>query len=221
MAKCSRYIVAIFLIHISALAWAGSIVDMPIGDAGKVRYGVHGHTQLQGNGIAIYELIYGTKTLDTLARMSFTTARGMGQSGDSLLYGRGGGIVIRGCIEQNSKQGCHKGDPGGVIMRGTFLDAKLIDDNGQLMLVAEFIEKLNPALAAMLGVPVRSEGTMELFLTNVAARRWAVLDKVDGGSLNILSEPSSIATLGSSLLGLFLAFGVSLIIRRDTPKITL
>jgi hypothetical protein len=211
MAKCSRYIIAIFLIHISAVAWAGSIVDIPVGDTGWVRYGLHGRSVLEGGGIAITELIYGTKTLDTFAKLSFGTARGLGQSGDSLLYGPGGSIVITGCIERAGQQGhgCRKGDFRGVLMRATFLNAKLVDDNGKLMLIAQFVERLNPALAAMLGVPDQSLGSMDLLLSNLTSHAWAV-DKVDAGSLNILSEPSSLATLGSSLLGLLLAFGARL-----------
>ena len=221
MVKFYRWIFTIFIIHISAFAWAGSVVDMPIGDTGRVRYGIHGHTRLQGAGIAINDLIYGTRTLETFAKLTFTTAKGTGQSGGgSLLYGPGGGIVLRGCVSHSANEGsgCHKGDFRGVIMRGTFLDAKLVDDNGKLTLIARFVETLNPALAAMLGVPVRSQGTLDLVLSNLNSYRWTV-DRVDGGSLNILSEPSSLATLGSGLVGFFLALGASVILRRRNTRV--
>jgi hypothetical protein len=220
MVKFYRWIFALSIIHISAFAWAGSVVDMPIGDAGKIRYGIHSHTQLQGSGIAINDLIYGTKTLETFAQLAFTTAKATGQSGGgSLLYGPGGGIVVRGCISRSANEGssCHKGDFRGVIMRGTFLDAKLVDDNGKLTLIARFVETLNPLLAAMLGVPVQSQGTLDLVLSNLRSYPW-IVDKVDGGSLNILSEPSSLATLGSGLLGLFLVVGASVMLRRGNTS---
>jgi hypothetical protein len=222
MAKHCRWIFAISLVHISAFAWAGSIVDMPIGDAGKVRYRVHSHTALQGSGVSISELIYGSKKIVANANLSFTTARGIGQSGDSLLYGPGGEILIRGYVGRDGRRphGSNRDAFQGVLMRGTFLNAKLVDDDGKLMLVAKLVERLNPALAAMLGVPVQSEGTLELLLSDSRYCGVAV-DKVIGGSLNLLSEPSSLSTLSSSLLVFFLAFGAGVVNRRDDAGVVL
>lgn len=219
MAQRRLFIIAIFLVYMSAFAWAGSLLDIPIGDAGKVRYGNHGHGALQGSGISVAELISGTSTLKTVGgRLSFSTTKGLGQSGDSLLYGTGGQIVMRGCIKESGEHGrwCQKGDIRGVLMRGTFLNARVVDQDGKLFLIAQFIETLNPALAALLGLPVESEGTFDLLLSSVPSR-WGNLEQVVGGSLNLLSEPSSIAMLISGLLGLFLPFGVRVISRRGDP----
>jgi hypothetical protein len=213
MAKYYRWSFAILIFHISAFAFAGSVVDMPIGDIGRVRYGPYGHSALEGRHIAIRELISGEKTLYSFASLSFNTAKGMGKSGDSLLYGPGGQIVVRGSV----RRGVGKAPFRGILMRGTFLDAKLVDDDGKLTLVADFVEHLNPLIAAMLGVPVESRGTLDLLLSDHSSHPW-IVDRVTGGSLNILSEPPSVATLGSSLLGLLLAVGASGIIRRGNCK---
>lgn len=215
MAKYRFFLVAIFITQITACAWAGSVINMPIDGAGQVGYGAHGHTPIQGQGIPISELIYGSNTLNTFAQLSFVTGPGMGQSGNSLLYGPGGGFVIRGCIEAGGR--CVKGNSHSIGVRGTFLSAKLVDENGKPMLIATFVEKLNPVLAAILGLPVQSEGTLQLLLSNSTFTGWAV-NNVEGGSLNILSEPSSLATLGSSLFGLFLAVGASVILRGNTSS---
>jgi hypothetical protein len=213
MAKCRFFLIAFFMTQLAACAWAGSVIDMPIGDSGKVRYGTHGHTSLEGGGIAINELIYGSQTLETFGRLSFITGRGMGQSGDSLLYAPGGGFVIHGCIEAGGR--CEVGNSRSVGVRGTFLSAKLVNENGKLMFIAQFIERLNPVLAALLGVPIQSRGTLELLLSN-STSCGLVVNNVEGGSLNILSEPSSLATLASSLFGLLLSVGACGIRRGNT-----
>ena len=97
-------------------------------------------------------------------------------------------------------------------MTGTLLDAKLFEQNGKVILIAQLVEKLNPALAAQLGVPIQSEGTLELLLSSLDSRpRW-IVDRIEGGSLNLmagcrpptpLSEPPSYAILGAGFLGLF------------------
>jgi hypothetical protein len=216
MAKCRFFLFTFFMTHLAACAWAGSVIDMPIGNAGKVGYSTQGHVPLEGGGLTINELIYGSKTLQTFGQLSLITGRRVGQSGDSLLFAPGGGFVIHGCIEAGGR--CEVGNSRSVGVRGTFLSAKLVNENGKLMFIAQFIERLNPVIAAMLGVPIQSRGTLELLLSNTASCGFTVKD-VEGGSLNILSEPSSLATLGSSLFGLFLSAGVCGVLRRGNTNI--
>jgi hypothetical protein len=137
----------------------------------------------------------------------FVTGKAIESNASSaLLFGPGGGFAVRGCLDANGDQdrGCgDKNDIRGVLMKGTFLSAELTKQNGQVILVAQFLEQLNPALAKLLNLPTQSEGVMRLILTGSTHPRWN-LDTVNGGSLALLSEPASIATSATSLAGMIL-----------------
>lgn len=192
--------VALAFFFISASAWGGSI-DMPIGNGGNVEFGKSGRTDIWGSGISFTELIDGGKEMDlSWGRLFFTTGRGEGWKGNTLSFLPGGEFAVRGCI------GCgQKHDILGVLMSGTILDAKLTKEGNKSVLVVQFLEHLNPELAALMKLPPVSEGEFELVLGPSLMSPSCVVSTVLGGNLSLftLSEPSSLAILASSLLGLF------------------
>jgi hypothetical protein len=200
--------VALVVMSLSAPAWAGSILDVPVGKGGKVAFGLKGRTPVRGYAIPLTELEYGTGTLDiSSGRLFFVTGKSIKSDPSELLFGPGGGFVVRGCLDANGDQdrGCgDKKDIRGVLMKGTFLSAELTKQNGQIILVAKFLEQLNPALAKLLNLPTESEGVMRLILTGPSSHPCCKLDTVNGGSLSVLSEPASIATSATSLVGMSL-----------------
>lgn len=208
MAKHKRgaHFLLISLFFFSVSAWAGAVLQMPIGDTGHVWYGIHGRSSAIGAGITISDLVYGTDTLDLLGtRLFFITGKGMGRNGNTLSYGPGGELVVRGCVDTNGNRWCKgKGDVRGILMKGTFLDAKIVNEDGEIIFLAQVLEHLNPTLAAMLNLPTEFTATLDLVLSASGGWRWLQKDNVNGGSLTVLSEPPSIALMGSGLTGLCL-----------------
>jgi hypothetical protein len=215
-------IFAVAVLSFSAPAWAGSILDLPVGQGGKVAYGVKGRTPVYGSGIPLTELIYGTKTLGmSSGRLFFVTGKSSTPNSGSLFFAPGGGFAVRGCVDANGDQdrGCgDKKDIRGVLMKGTFLGAELTKQNGETILIAQFLEQLNPALAKLLNLPDQSEGVMRLILTGSLGHPCWNLDTVNGGSLALLSEPASIATSATSLVGMILILGGTAFRRRNKVR---
>ena len=215
----------LLLVLFSSLpAWAGAVLQMPIGDTGHVVYGVYGRNAAYGFGITITDLFDGTETLNLLgARLSFITGSGMGRDGDTLSYRPGGKLFVRGCVDTNGNPTrCGKGDIRGILMRGTFLDAKIVDEGGEIILIAQILDQLNPALAALLNLPDQSVETLDLVMVDARNTRWRIGTDVTGGSLSlrILSEPSSIAIMATSLTGLcLLRLGKARCLRRKTLRV--
>jgi hypothetical protein len=206
----SRVRIHLFLLLLvssfSLPTWAGAILQMPIGDTGNVFFGNRGRNPVYGRGISLTDLMYGAGTVDLVeSRLYFITGRGEGRSGNTLSYGPGGVFVVRGCVDTNGNPAkCGKGDIRGILMRGTFLDAKIVDEGGEIILVAQILDQLNPALAALLNLPDESVETLDLTMVASEGTRYWTGTNVTGGSLSILSEPSSIAIMGTSLAGLCL-----------------
>jgi hypothetical protein len=204
---------------LSVSAWAGSI-DMPIGKGGTVIVGKSGRTDIWGSGISFTELIDGGKQMDlSWGRLFFTTGRGEGWKGNTLSFAPGGEFSVRGCV------GCgHKGDILGVLMSGTVLNAKLVKEGKESVLIVQFLEHLNPALAALMHLPTVSDGEFELVLGPNSTTPSCIVSSVMGGNLSLftLSEPASIATLITSLLGLcfVLGSGKSKLVRPKAQKIS-
>lgn len=204
MTKKFLLTIGLALLTLSVSAWAGS-VDMPIGKGGTVIFGKSGRTDMWGSGISFTELIDGGKQVDlSWGRLFFTTGRGEGWKGNTLSFAPGGEFSVRGCV------GCgHKHDILGVLMSGTILSAKLEKEGNKSVLIVQFLEHLNPALAALMHLPTVSDGEFELVLGPSLMSPSCVVSSVMGGSLNLftLSEPSSLATLATSLIGLFFILG--------------
>jgi hypothetical protein len=200
-------IAAFALLTISAPAWAGSILQMPVGSGGHVTYGKTGHTDLWGSGITITGIIDGGKALDlSWGRLFFSTGSGEGWKGNTLSFAPGGEFAVRGCVDGNGHSGAcgRKGDILGVLMSGKFLNAKLVKEGNKTIFIAQFLEQLNPALAALMKLPVDSEGEFEMVLGPGNGTPSCIVDNINGGSMSILSEPSSIAVLVTSMIGMFL-----------------
>jgi hypothetical protein len=208
-------IVTLAFLFISVSAWGGSI-DMPIGDGGSVEFGKSGRTDIWGSGISFTELIDGGKQMDlSWGRLFFNTGLGEGWKGNTLSFKPGGEFAVRGCI------GCgQKHDILGVLMSGTILDAKLTKVGDRSELIVQFVEHLNPELAALMKLPPVSDGEFELVLGPGLMSPSCVVSSVLGGNLSLftLSEPSSIAILGSGLFGLFFILGRSRFVRRNKQE---
>jgi hypothetical protein len=209
------FILAFVLISVSA--WAGSI-DMPVGKGGDVEFGRSGRTDIWGSGISFSELIDGGKQMNlSWGRLFFSTGRGEGWKGNTLSFAPGGEFAVRGCL------GCgHKHDIDGVLMSGTILSAKLTREGKDSVLIVQFVEHLNPALAALMKLPTVSDGEFELLLGPSLLTPSCVVSGVMGGNLSLftLSEPPSIAVLLTGLFVLFFILGNQRFISRKSRKIS-
>jgi len=201
-----------------APAWGGVIFD--VGHRGKVYYRP-GRAPVSGTGLSISELIVGAQQFGILgSQFHFNTGAYEGRQGNSLVYAPGGHFVISGCVDSNADhdRGCDHKDIHGTLMTGTFLNTKLVQQNGETILIAQFVDQVNPILAKLLNLPHKSEGVLDLILAGGRqTERWTV-DGVTSGTLSLLSEPSSIMTLGASLTGLFLVLRAGKV-RRRIPNI--
>jgi hypothetical protein len=204
MTKGFSIIAALALLFVSVSAWAGS-VDMPIGKGGDVYFGKSGRTDIWGEGISLTKLIDGGKNMNlSWAHLFFNTGRGEGWKGNTLSFAPGGEFAVRGCV------GCgHKHDIAGVLLSGTILDARLTREGKDSVLIVQFVEHLNPALAALMKLPTVSDGEFELMLGPSLMSPSCVVSTVLGGNLSLftLSEPSFIAVFLSGFLGLFFILG--------------
>lgn len=199
------------VLFLSAPAWAGPVLQLQIGNAGQVRFGSHGRSGIVGSGLSITDMTFGNEILNMFGgHLFFLTGRGDGQNGNTFSYGPGGKFAVRGCVDadsDNDNKCGGKGDIKGVLMSGTFLDAKLVKENGEILLMAQFVEQLNPALAALLNLPTQSIGNLDLVLAPSGQFRYWTLTNVNGGTLGLLPEPSSIVLMATSAVGLFLLLG--------------
>jgi hypothetical protein len=196
------YLVALLVVA-CAHAWGGVILE--VGHRGKVYYRPES-APVTSTGLSISELIVGAQQWAIQgSQFRFRTGAYEGRQGSSLVYTPGGRFVISGCVDSNGDHdhGCDREDIHGVLMTGTFLDAKLVQQNGETILIAQFVDQVNPILAKLLKLPTKSEGVLDLILAGGRQTRWTI-DGVNSGTLSLLSEPSSIMTLGADLAGLFL-----------------
>lgn len=191
----------------SVPAWAGPLLEIPIGSGGTFTHGIgRPHSQFWGSAIRANELMYGANIMPILrGRLSFVDRTFVGSNSGTLFWGLGGNITFRGCADLNGDGKCNKGDLRGILMTGSFLDAKLIERNGRDILQARIVDQLNPQLAQALHLPSTSyTGELELMLVRLRNGNWRVRDGVQGGFLKggTVPEPSSLWLLGASFLGL-------------------
>src|SRR5262249_34657175 len=145
--------------------WAGTVLDFRVGDNGMVRYGSgKHHSGLRGENIMLSQLFYGSSTVATLmGRLSFrdegfTTARN-----GAFLGSAGGTLSVKGCADLNHDAKCDKGDFKGTLLTGSFVSSKVVQEGGKQILIAQIVDRLNPQLAALLGLPVTTyRGQLEL-----------------------------------------------------------
>jgi hypothetical protein len=192
-------------------ASGSSILDLRVGTGGTISYNRKGpRTALRGKGIKITELTYGADALPVIGRMIFSTGNLTRFDSTEWLFGSGGKITVRGCVDLNLDHDtrCDKGDFKGTLLTGTFLNADVVNENGTKILDAQFLDQINPKLAAFLGMPATSElfqGELELdFSGRGIPPRPIWHSKVYGGYLQpqAAPEPASIFLLGAGLVAL-------------------
>ena len=201
--RSNIYLVAL-LVLACAHAWGGVILE--VGHQGKVYYRP-GRAPVSGTGLSISELILGAQQLPIQGgQFGFKTGAYEGRQGSSLVYMPGGHFVINGCVDSNGDHdhGCDRKDIHGPLMTGTFLNAKLVQQNGETILIAQFVDQVNPILAKLLKLPAKSDGVLDLILAGGHQTGGWTFDGVTSGTLSLLSEPSSIMILGANLTGLCL-----------------
>lgn len=188
---------AILLVRMPA--WAGSILDVNAGDAGTL-VGIHaprGSGHLAAKGLDITQIVSGSDILPVvMGSMTFTSGAINGMKPGERLFGPGGTLSVTGCIQQAG--GCSSSP----LITADFINAMLIEKNGQFFLEAEVLETIDPALAALLNLPKNTyKAELELALVRLGRSRW----EIEGGSLNIIPEPASIFLASLSLLVMFAA----------------
>ncbi len=207
--KRTIYIAAFFaLLSCSASAWAGAVLDLPMKKGGSLTYRyAERHPGLWGGGIDINGIENGTQTLPILrGRLRFADSGFVSSKGNGLSWGSGGTLSMHGCADLNLDSKCDKGDIRGTLMKASFLNAELIQQNGKEIFKAEIVEQLNPQLAAALHLPTTHTAELELTLAQLRDGRWWGRDGVQGGFLRecdpvqAVSEPSSIWLLSSILV---------------------
>lgn len=184
-------------------AWAGPIWE--VGKTGKVIYH-QDRGPVSGFGLSITQLIFGSQDIKVRSgHFAFTTGSLIGFQPGTELFGSGGKFVLRGCVDGDGNRvgWCDRKDIRGTLISGTFLNAKLVQENGQWVLIAELVEEINPALAALLHESTTSDAMLELTLSGSPEKRCWTVDGVTGGSIKLLSEPASILILTASLIGLW------------------
>ena len=206
MKNRSHVAIVLFTLLVCSHAWAGPVLDSPIRRDGRVGFGnKKDHYAVTGSGIKITDLIFGSENLRLINDdLTFTTGeRNSRSSAGDWIPGQGGKFTIRGCanLGGNRDAACNKKDLSGILMTGTFLSTKLLKEkNGETILIATFLEQINPQLAKFLKLPsTTSEGTLTLELAGGAANwQW-----VRGGQMQAfptLPEPASILLLLPCLL---------------------
>jgi hypothetical protein len=141
-------------------------------------------------------------------RLVFSAGNFIRSSGGSWVWGSGGSLVIKGWVDLNNDGKRDKGDFGGTLMTGSFLNAELFQRNGTAILEAGVVDQVNPQLAALLHLSASSfTEQLELSLGNVSAksRRWMRGEVEDGylreeRSGQTVPEASSILMLGAGLV---------------------
>ncbi len=199
------------IVSAKAPAWAGTILDLSIGNRGVFAYSAgERHPRFWGGAIKVGELMYGNNDLSIFrGRLSFSSGSFLRSSGSSLFWGAGGKLSVSGCVDLDHGRKCDNGDFNGTLMTGKFLDAELINRNGKEILEAQIVDQINPQLAALLHLSSAPHtGELELMLVQLRDGRWWVRDGVQGGLLKnnpTVPETSSIWLLGAGLVGLAVA----------------
>lgn len=200
---------ATFLLAIcsSVPALAGEILDFSIGHYGTVIYAPNEkhHPGIWGSRIVVGDLMYSSNTVKLLGgRLNFSVGPLTNFNGTSSLWGAGGKLSVIGCADLNRDGKCDKGDIRGALMTASFIDAKMVERNGQEFLEGQIVEQLNPQLAALLHLPSKAyTGELNLMLAQLSHSCWRVRDGVYGGWLTdfgTVPETSSIWLLSAGLL---------------------
>lgn len=198
--------ILLLVVFASASAFAGKIPGFLVGNGGIVEYEFGGHhPRLYGSGIRVQELMYGPRVFPMLlGRLTFSGGSFMRSDNSSYLWGPGGRLSVTGCVDINHNGKCDSKDFRGKLLTGSFLDARLVDRNGQEFLEAQLVEQINPQLAALLHLTqTKYSGAMEFTLTELSHGHWWAHDHVQGGFLNghgnNIPEASSIWLLSTSL----------------------
>jgi hypothetical protein len=185
-------------------AWAGSITET--GKIGKVIYR-EGQGAVNGFLISNLQLIFGSEDLGILnERFAFTTGNLLSSQSGNESFDAGGHFIVRGCVASNGDGSCGAEDIRGTLITGTFLNGKLVQENGQWVLIAELVEHINPALAALLHEPTTSDAMLQLSLSGDPKITGWTVDGVTSGSISLLSEPASVVIFTASLIALCLVF---------------
>lgn len=208
---------ALFAILLATAAWAGPIANFPLGP-GKVWYGTDNGGHDAVGLMKINELILGSETLSVLnGNMNFKTGKSLGTTGGDTFFAPGGTFTVRGCVDLDGGARCDKHDIRKVLVSGTFLSTEIMKEHGETILVAQFVEYLNPELAALLKLPDTAlKGTLEMVLSQTRSTPVSAAGQVDGGYLSILSlsEPASILLLGTMIATFAGAFYFTVFIRK-------
>lgn len=191
-------------------ALANSILGLEVGAGGPSSYNSKsGADVLRGRGIKITELTYGAHALPVIGRMIFSTGELAGFNGSEWFFGSGGKISVSGCVDWDLDQDakCDKRDFRGTLLTGTFLNADVVNERGMKILEAQFVDQINPELAAFLGLPATSklyEGDLDLAFSGWGSPPRSICPKVQGGYLKDrpVPEPASILLLGAGLAAL-------------------
>jgi hypothetical protein len=194
-------------------ASASSNLDLQVGTRGDISYWYSGpSTALRGYYVKITELTYGADALPMIGRMFFSTGNLTHFNSTEWFFGGGGKITVWGCVDRNLDHDtqCDKRDFNGTLLTGTFLNAHVTNENGTKIMEAQFLDQINPQLAAFLGMPATSklyQGELELAFSDrgrAIPPRSLWDSEIYGGYVKPLAvpEPASIFLLGAGLAAL-------------------
>jgi len=208
--KKSILVAILFALAVETIPASGSsILDLDVGTGGSISYWRSGpSTALRGQGIKITELTYGADALPVLGRMIFSTGNLTSFNSTDWFFGGGGKITVIGCVDRDLDTKCDKGDIRGTLLTGTISNAHVFNENGTKILEAQFLDQINPELAAFLGMSAISQlyhGELELaFSGRVTPPHSIWHTQVYGGYIKPLAipEPASIFLLGAGFAAL-------------------
>jgi hypothetical protein len=211
--KKNILVIILFTLALAEIpASASSILDLRVGDRGEINYWRSGPgAALWGFYIKVPDLTYGAEALPVNGRMFFSTGDLSHFNSTEWFFGSGGKITVSGCVDRNLDHDTKCGDKGdfyGTLLTGTFLNAHIANEkNGTKMMEAQFLDQINPQLAAYLGMPTTSKlykGEMELAFSDrqrAISPRSLWRARIYGGYVKPLAvpEPASIFLLGAGL----------------------